>query len=173
MTHYNWNAVCRIAAAAALLCWIPACVYAQAAKLPGFSNVDMVAKDWQYSPGSLVYHVVHAVSKNGSTLDADELKANEAAGGKITTYTADGNVKAVFTDSVNARTYNVNCDLAVFDPKLNKIDLTGNVKIVVISSLTEGPLVQTGTSATIYLGSGPDFPKIDMHQIHAVFAIKQ
>jgi lipopolysaccharide export system protein LptA len=64
-------------------------------------------------------------------------------------------------------------DRAVYDMTAETINLAGNVKMVVENSSTEGPIVQTGTAATVTLGKGPDFPKIDMQQVHTEFTLKQ
>jgi lipopolysaccharide export system protein LptA len=148
-------------------------VSAQVSAIAGSGPIALVARSSEATPNYILYDFATITMKNGTTLYADELKAVEAKSQGLETATATGNVKAVVNDLVNSRNYTVTADNAVFDPRTNTIDLTGNVKTVITSSYTDGPLIQTGTSATVYLGKGPDFPKIDMRQVHAELTVKQ
>jgi lipopolysaccharide export system protein LptA len=140
---------------------------------PGAQKISMVADESQITPEFVLYTTAHMTTQTGSTLDADQLKAYVGAGNTLKHAVATGNVKAFVDDPTNKRKYNVTSDSAVFDPKTNTIDLEGNVKCSVTSALTDGPWIQTGTSATIQLGTGPDYPIFIMHQIQANFTLNQ
>ena len=94
----------------------------------------------------------------------------------------DGNVKSITnslpsdtTDASSKKPYTVTAtaEHAVYDVAAQMISLTGNVKTVIDNSNTDGPIVQTGTSAVITFGKGPDYPKIDMSQVHTELTMKQ
>jgi lipopolysaccharide export system protein LptA len=170
MNHLTKISVILFMAAAVLA---PIRVVAQTPLPATTGPISIDAKDSEARQGSVVYHFAHVTLTNGTTLDTDELKAIETKDNKLDEATATGNVKAFVNDIPNNRTYTVTSDSAIFDPVANTIDLNGNVKAIIKSQYTVGPIVQTGTSATIYLGKGPDFPKIEMRQVHAVLNVKQ
>jgi lipopolysaccharide export system protein LptA len=139
-------------------------------------KVTLTAKGSVASQGAISYTGAHMVTDNGTTLDADELKAlfaKTGTGTGLDKAIATGNVKATVNQPEVGRKYLVYADKAVFDPKLNEIDLTGNVRILINSAYTEGPLVQTGNSAVIKLGPAPNYPVITMNDVQTTFTLNQ
>jgi lipopolysaccharide export system protein LptA len=158
---------------AILLLRMPATASAPSSSIAGVGKISIDAAESQAASGYVIYKFAHLTTTTGSTVDADELKATVATGNQLSQATATGHVRAFVNDVATHRKYTVTADMAVFDPKADTVDLTGNVKAVIVSPYTDGPVVQTGTSATIQLGPAPDFPKIIMRQVHAEFSVKQ
>ena len=144
----------------------PAPAAAPAAAIPAFGNIDLTADASTITPTAIIYTNAHMVAQNGATLDADEIRANLAVGGKIDNAVATGHMRAHIAEPSAKTVYNVTADKGVFNPQANRIDLIGNVRAVVDSPMTDGPLVQTGTEGEIYLGKAPEYPKLVMHGVH-------
>ena len=136
-----------------------------ATNIPAFGTVDVTADTSTITPTAIIYTNAHMVAQNGATLDADEVRANLVPGGKVQNAVATGHVKAHIAQPTEKTDYNVTADKGVFDPQANRIDLTGNVRAVIQSPMTDGPVVQTGDSGEVYLGKGPDYPKLVMHHV--------
>ncbi len=156
------------------------------AQLPQVSKsgpITVTFKSSEVTPSYLIYYSAIATMKNGTRLEGDTLKAflNSGAASKgkskLSQITAKGNVKAVILDVVGKTTYTdtATSDEGVYDPTANTIQLSGNVVITVYSAALDGPMTQTGTSATIYLGpaNDPSYPKLDVQQGHTTLTVKQ
>lgn len=138
-------------------------------------NVTIDARQSIANPGSVTFtgHA-HLVTENGATLDAAELKALiSKEDNTFQKVIATGKVKGTFNQAITKRFYTVYADEGVYDPKKNQIDLTGSVRILIDSPMTKGPLVQTGTSAVVLLGNGPDYPIITTQDVKTVFTVNQ
>ncbi len=137
-------------------------------------KVEIDADSSTAGQGVIYYTNAHLRSASGATIDADELRANLAkSSNSLSTVVATGHVRAHINQLATGRSYTVTSDKAVYNPKTNIIDLTGNVKTSVTSAYTVGPLVQTGDSATIQLGTGPDYPIIKTNHVHVIFTPQQ
>jgi hypothetical protein len=136
-------------------------------------NVTIVGSDSVNTPNTATYSHAHLVTDNGSTLDTLKLEAFLTQTGTVQKIVATGSVIGSLTQAITSRKYTVYSDEAVFDPKLNQIHLTGAVKIVIESAFTKGPLIQTGSSAIVQLGDGPDFPVITTNDVKTNFALNQ
>jgi len=141
--------------------------------ISGFGEINLTANTSEIEPNAIVYHDAHMVAQNGATLDADEIRANLVQGGKLENAVATGHVKANVASAVQKGVYTLTADKGVFDPKGNKIDLTGNVRAVVESPMTTGPMIQTGDTGIVYLGKAPDYPKLVMTNVHATLTPAQ
>jgi lipopolysaccharide export system protein LptA len=99
------------------------------------------------------------------TLDADDLEV------ALKTHNAQmvGHVKGHFSKTADSEDITVESDKATYNQTTNQIDLSGNVKVTIYSLYTDGPLVQTGDSATVQLGAAPTYPLITMNHVHATF----
>jgi hypothetical protein len=143
----------------------------------GFGKVKSVTIDGTTAvdtPGSATYTNAHLVTDNGSTLDTLKLKAFfNQTDNTLQKVVATGNVKGTFTQTTTKRKYTVYANEGVYDPKLDQIMFTGSVKILIDSSYTKGPLVQTGTTALVQLGDGPDFPVITTNDVKTTFTVSQ
>lgn len=143
----------------------------------GFSrpkNVTIVGTSAIDTPTTITYANAHMVTDNGSTLDAVKLEAFiDQKTNNIDHAVATGAVKGTFTQQLTKRKYTVYADQGVYDPKFNQIHLTGSVRILVESTYTQGPLVQTGTTALVQLGSGPEYPKITTNDAKTTFTLNQ
>jgi hypothetical protein len=131
--------------------------------------LDVVAASNTYHAGILTYKMAHIKGKNGLTIDADTVEINLA--NKVSQMY--GHVKAHIRKAEVSQDMTVNSDKAVFDQVKNQIDLTGNVKVVILSTYTSGPLIQTGDSAVMKLGPAPEFPEITMDNVHTSFTPQQ
>ena len=172
----TYTALASLALAATLVGHAAAAPTKAASGLSKPGKVTLSAKGSVASQGYISYTDAHLVTDNGATLDAAELKAvfaKSATGTGLDKAIATGHVKATVSQPEFGRKYLVYADKGVFDPKLNQIDLTGNVKILIESSYTDGPLVQTGNSAVIKLGPAPDYPVITMNDVQTTFTLNQ
>jgi lipopolysaccharide export system protein LptA len=166
--------MCVTVALAGLLLAVSGLRAQTAAKSVGLGKIDVTADSSVAAPGYVIYKNARLVAQNGATMNADEMRANlTAKGNQIENAVLTGHVVAHLKQEDLARTYTVNADKAVFDPKPNTVTLTGNVVVTVITPYTQGPFVQTGQSGLVQLGKGPDFPVITMYRIHTVFTPNQ
>jgi hypothetical protein len=140
----------------------------------GFGEIHLSAESSEIQSSAILYRVAHMVAENGATLDADEIRANLVQGGHVENAVATGHVRAHIAEATQKADYTVTSDKGIFYPKGNRIDLTGNIRAVVTSPMTTGPMVQTSDSAVIYLGKAPDYPKLVMTgNVHAVLTPAQ
>ena len=141
---------------------------ASAIAKPG--RVTMKSNSSIVTQGAVTYLSAHMTTDTGAVLDADSIRAEfEQGGGTVQTVVATGHVRAFVPQTTANRQYTVYADKGVFDPKTNQIVLTGAVKTVIASTLTDGPLIQTGDAATIQLGKAPDYPIITMTNVETNF----
>jgi lipopolysaccharide export system protein LptA len=147
-------------------------------------TVKIVAATFDGDPGLITYTHPHVTTNENETLDADQLTSkNVGKDAKI--LTAEGNVKIVVDRSQPSAphtpddktaappdvitSYTAYSDKAVYDTAKGEIILTGSeVKIVVLSPNTDGPMVTVGSDAVIELGKDPkdpSYPKITMHNV--------
>jgi lipopolysaccharide export system protein LptA len=131
--------------------------------------IDVVASQSVFRPGVAEYRKAHMIGKNGLTVDADVIDI------KLATKSAQmtGNIKAHIKRDAESQDITVNADKASFDRVKNEIVLTGNVKVVIYSPYTNGPMVQTGDSAIVQLGAAPEYPLITMDHVHSTFTPAQ
>lgn len=155
------------AAATGMMC---ACCLAQSGitKTQAIGPVDVTASSWAYHSGVMTYKDAHLVGSNGLTIDADTVDIT------VATKTAQltGDVKAHLAtpqSSQGIEDMTVYADKAVYDRAANRVDLSGDVKCILYSVYTDGPLVQTGDSAVMQLGPPPDFPVVTMEHVHTTF----
>jgi hypothetical protein len=144
------------------------------------NRIHLTADSSSSGQGYLIYRNAHLVTNKGTTLDADQLRANLVKGtNALSTIVADGNVKAHMhqyspsTPKAPERDYTVTADHALYDPKLDQITFTGSVVSTVTSALTDGPLVQSGDTAVVQLGKGPEYPQVHMTHVVIDFQAKQ
>ncbi len=138
--------------------------------LGNLGDITLDAASNSLGQGYLLYRGAHMVAQNGTKLDADEIRANVAqTTSKLQNIVATGHVKTYLAQPDFHRTYTVTSDKAVYDPATQVINLTGNVKTVVVSSFTAGPFIQTGDSGVIKLGATPDDIQITTYNVHATF----
>jgi len=139
---------------------------------PGKVTIDgTVAVD---TPASATYINAHLVTENGSTLDSLKLKAFiNPTDNTLQKVVATSKVKATFTQAITNRKYTMYCDEAIYDPKLDQVHLTGSVRILIETSYTQGPLVQTGVTALVQLGNGPDYPVITTNDVRTTFTVSK
>ena len=158
-------------AAAALALLTQAGALAQSGgSLSNVGKVDVSAESSVAGPGYVVYRAARMRTESGMRLDADEVRANLAKGSNaLVNVVATGHVNGHLDQIEQGRSYTVTAEKAVYDPKANRIDLSGGVKTVMTSAYTSGPLVQTGDTAVIQLGKAPDYPLITMNHVHTVF----
>ncbi len=141
-----------------------------ASSLGNLGDITLDAASNSLGQGYLLYRNAHMVAQNGTKLDADEIRANIAqTTSKLQNIVATGHVKTYLAQPDFHRTYTVTSDKAVYDPATQVINLTGNVKTVVVSSFTAGPFIQTGDSGVIKLGATPDDIQITTYNVHATF----
>jgi lipopolysaccharide export system protein LptA len=141
--------------------------------LPGLGQINLSAESSEIQPSAIVYKSAHMTAQNGATLDADEIRANLVEGGKLDNAVATGHVRAHISSTEQKGVYTITADKGVFSPKGNRIDLTGNVRAVVESPMTTGPMVQTGDTGVVYLGKAPVYPKLVMTNVHATLTPAQ
>jgi lipopolysaccharide export system protein LptA len=121
----------------------------------------------------------YVVTANQGTYDPSAKTINLSGNVRMETSSADAGIKS----GAPIRKYSVvaTSDNAVYDLTKNIVNLNGDVKTVIDNEYTEGPIVQTGTSAVIVLRKSPgdtqdkdtDYPQIDMQQVHTQFTLKQ
>lgn len=159
-------------------------------------KVQIVSGLFEGVPGALTFTKARVTTSENETLDCDTLKA-KSLGKDLYLFTAEGNVKIVITREaaedapdispapaspgksgkpVNRSqdtVYTAYSDKAVYDMSKNRINLTGSqVKIVVDSPNTDGPMIQTGNDAVILLSNDPknqNYPDITMHNTITTF----
>ena len=132
--------------------------------------VELTSDSSLIGPSCVVYTNAKMTAADGTTVNADDLRANIADAGSIVTLkniVLTGHVRAHIEQP--GRTMSVSTDKAVYDPKANNIALTGNVRAEVGSKYTAGPWVQTGDSGTILLGHSADYPQLVMYHVHTTF----
>ena len=137
-------------------------------------QVDLTADSSVLGQGYIVYTTAKMKSSDGTTLEADEIRANLANNGNgIENVVLTGHVRGYFAQIDQGRSITVTTDKAVYDPQKNRIDLTGNVTVKVTSAYTIGPLIQTGDSGAIQLGKAPDYPQVIMNHVHTTLTPQQ
>jgi lipopolysaccharide export system protein LptA len=136
-------------------------------------RVDITADSSTAAQGYIVYQGAHLKTDTGSTLDADTVRANLAsATNALQNIVATGHVR-VHTAPGQGRSYTATSDKAIYEPGSNKIEFPDPVTISIISPATNGPLVQTGDSAVVQLGQGPEYPQVMMNRVHTTFTPAQ
>ncbi|MCW3061320.1 MAG: hypothetical protein JWQ02_3141 [Capsulimonas sp.] len=154
----------------ALLSVVAACFAKPATKPTG--PIDVTCKHFEYSPTALhLYGGVHMISAQ-YVVNAGDILVEQATGQaksmKRATATplAGQQVSIAYKNVESMQSMKTLADKAVITPETTRpggarIDLTGNVMLEMnAQGALDGPSKTTMESATILIGSGPEYPQI-------------
>lgn len=142
-----------------------------------------------YDP-ALLHLIGHAkITSDSYDLYAADIKAYTAPGDKasasgIQKAVAEGGaspgtqVVAHIRQPLQNQSFEITADRAVYQPDASRpsggeIKFTGHVKVVTKSAFLAEPSVSTFETATVLLGAGPDYPKIDTGAGHIILTPAQ